>query len=71
MIKFVLIALLTNTQLGEYRSMESCQATIRAIYEQRVDPLKIMRQKDPKTFKRIIDIHMKYSSPREFLCRRK
>ena len=71
MMKFVLIAILTNTQVGEYRSMESCQAAVRAIYEQSVDPLNIIRQKDPAKSKQIIEIRMKYSAPREYLCQRK
>ncbi len=70
-MKFVLIALLTNTQVGEYRTMQSCQNAIRAIYEQKVDPLRIVRQKDPAKFKQIVDISMKYSAPREYLCQRK
>jgi hypothetical protein len=71
MMKFVLIALLTNTQVGEYRTMKSCQAAIRVIYEQKVDPLHIIRQKNPASFKQIVDIRMKYSAPYEYKCLRK
>ena len=71
MMKFVLIALLTNTQVGEYRTMENCQYAIRSIYEQKVDPLQFLRKNDPVRFKQIIDIRMKYSAPREYICQKK
>ena len=61
----ILIALLTNTNLGTYNSVNSCQSAIRAIYTQRIDPYGYM---DQRTRKQVVDLQMKYAAPKEYRC---
>lgn len=65
---YVLIALLTMTNLGTYPTETRCMAAIRSIYEQKTDPYHLM---DHATLKRVTDLQMRYSAPREYRCQKK
>ncbi len=62
---YVLIALLSMTNLGTYHTRASCENAIRSIYVQRTDPYGYM---DPKMLKRVVDLQVRYSAPKEFRC---
>lgn len=65
---FVLIALVSNTMLGTYPTEKRCMDATRAIYERRIDPMQVMQ---PKVKGQLLDIYMKYTAPREYLCIKK
>lgn len=65
---YVLIALLTMTNLGNYPTQARCEAVIRSIYEQKTDPYHLM---DRATLKRVTDLQMRYSAPKEYRCKKK
>ena len=62
---FTLIALVTSTSIGEYKNLGACQAAIRQIYTQKVDPYNLLPK---ETVKKIVDIQIKYNSPKEYIC---
>ncbi len=62
---FVLIALLTDTMMGTYSTQRSCQNAIRSVYERKVDPMNMM---DPKIRVQVVNLKMKYSAPKEYIC---
>ncbi len=64
---FTLIVLATMTNLGSYPTQARCKAAIRGIYEQRIDPYDMM---DRATLKRVVDLKMRYSAPREYRCQK-
>jgi hypothetical protein len=64
---FTLIVLATMTNLGSYPTQARCEAAIRGIYEQRIDPYDMM---DRATLKRVVDLKMRYSAPREYRCQK-
>lgn len=64
---FTLIVLATMTTLGTYPTQARCEAAIRGIYEQRIDPYHVMQDVDRK---RIVDIQMRYSAPKQYRCQR-
>lgn len=64
---YVLIALLTMTNLGSYPTQARCEAAIRSIYEQKLDPYHVMAE-SPK--QRVLELQMKYSAPREYRCQK-
>lgn len=64
-MKFVLIALITNTMLGTYPTEQSCKNAIRSMYDRRVDPLRVM---DNDIRRQVVDLNMKYSAPKEYIC---
>ena len=62
---YILIALLTMTNLGAYPTQARCEAAVRGIYEQKLDPLHLI---PPETLKEVIDLQMRYSAPRDYVC---
>lgn len=64
---YTLIALLTMTTLGTYPTQARCEAAVRQIYAQRLDPLNVMATKHKN---QILDIQMKYRAPREYRCQK-
>lgn len=64
---FTLIVLATMTNLGSYPTQARCEAAIRGIYEQKVDPYQMMNQ---ASLKKVVDIQMKYSAPKQYRCQR-
>lgn len=64
---YTLIALLTMTTLGTYPTQARCEAAVRQIYAQRLDPYNLI---GPAQKKQILDIKMKYNAPREYRCQR-
>ena len=64
---YTLIALLTMTTLGTYPTQARCEAAVRQIYAQQLDPYNLI---GPAQKKPILDIKMKYNAPREYRCQR-
>jgi hypothetical protein len=64
---FVLIVLATMTNLGTYPTQGRCEAAVRSIYEQKLDPYHMIK---PAVLKKIVDNQMKYSAPFEYRCQR-
>ena len=64
---YTLIALLTMTTLGSYPTQARCEAAVRQIYAQKLDPLNMMAAKQKN---QILDIQMKYRAPREYRCQK-
>lgn len=64
---FTLIVLATMTNLGSYPTQARCEAAIRGIYEQKIDPFQMMSQ---TTLKSVIDIQMKYDAPTRYRCQK-
>lgn len=64
---FTLIVLATMTNLGSYPTQARCEAAVRSIYEQKIDPYQLI---DQATLKKIVDVKMKYSAPKEFRCQK-
>lgn len=62
---FILLALATSTVIGEYRTRPACEAVIRQIYTQKADPYNLM---ESDTLKRIVDLQMRFSAPKEYMC---
>lgn len=64
---FTLIVLATMTNLGSYPTQARCEAAIRGIYEQKIDPYQMM---DRSLLNHVIDVKMKYNAPKEYRCQR-
>lgn len=64
---YVLIALLTMTNLGSYPTQARCEAAVRQIYAQKLDPYNMI---DPKVKRKVLDLNMKYSAPTEYRCQK-
>ena len=64
---YTLIALLTMTTLGTYPTQARCEAAVRQIYAQKLDPLNVMAAKQKN---QVLDIQMKYRAPREYRCQK-
>ena len=64
---YVLIALLTMTNLGSYPTQARCEAAVRQIYAQKLDPYNMI---DPKVKREVLDLNMKYSAPKEYRCQK-
>lgn len=64
---YVLIALMTMTNLGNYPTQARCEAAVRQIYIQKIDPYNMM---DAPTRRSVLDVKMKYSYPREYRCQK-
>jgi hypothetical protein len=63
----ILIVLATMTNLGTYPTQARCEAAVRSIYEQRLDPYRLL----PKAaLKSLLDNQMQYVAPTEYLCRK-
>ena len=64
---YTLIALLTMTNLGSYPTQARCEAAVRQIYAQQMDPYNMM---DPAVKRQVLKIKMQYSAPREYRCQK-
>lgn len=64
---YTLIALLTMTTLGTYPTQARCEAAVRQIYAQKLDPLNVMAAKQKN---QVLDIQMKYRAPKEYRCQK-
>ena len=64
---YTLLVLATSTAIGSFRTLPACQAAIRQIYVQKLDPYRMM---PPATLKQVVDIQMRYSAPKEYVCLR-
>lgn len=64
---YILIALLTMTNLGSYPTQARCEDAIRQIYSQKMDPYNLV---NPTQKKEILDIQMKYRAPKEYRCQK-
>lgn len=64
---YTLIALLTMTTLGTYPTQSRCEAAVRQIYSQKIDPYNLI---SPAQKKEILDIQMKYRAPKEYRCQK-
>ena len=64
---YTLIALLTMTTLGSYPTQARCEAAVRQIYAQQMDPYNMM---DPIAKKKVLALKMKYVAPREYRCQK-
>lgn len=64
---YILIALLTMTNLGTFPTQARCEAAVRQIYNQQIDPYNLI---SPAQKKEILDIQMKYKAPREYRCQK-
>lgn len=64
---YILIALVTMTTLGSYPTQARCEAAVRQIYTQKVDPYNVM---DPAVRRQVVNIKMQYSAPREYRCQK-
>ena len=64
---YTLIALLTMTNLGSYPTQARCEAAVRQIYAQQMDPYNIM---DPVVKRRVLAIKMQYSAPKQYRCQK-
>lgn len=64
---YILIALATMTNLGTFPTQERCQTAIRHIYEQKLDPYQMMNQ---TSLKKVVELQMKYTAPKEFRCQK-
>ena len=62
---YILIALISMTNLGSYHTKARCEAAIRQIYDQQLDPYHLI---SPAQKKEILDIQMKYRAPKEYRC---
>lgn len=65
---YVLIVLATMTNLGTYPTKARCEAAIRSIYEQRIDPYHVIKT---DVLKSIVNSKVKYSAPKEFRCQQR
>lgn len=64
---YILIALLTMTNLGTYPTQARCESAIRQIYNQKIDPYNLV---NPAQKMQILDIQMKYKAPKEYRCQK-
>lgn len=61
-MKFILIALITNSYLGEYDSLKACEAALRTQYTARLYPGSL----DNPAVQGAIDTALKYQ--RDYVC---
>lgn len=64
---YILIVLLTMTTLGNYSTQAKCEAAVRQIYTQQIDPYGTMK---PADLKKVVDLQMKVSYPVEYRCQK-
>ena len=64
---YTLIALLTMTNLGSYPTQARCEAAVRQIYAQKMDPYNMM---DPAAKQKMLTLKMKYVAPKEYRCQK-
>jgi hypothetical protein len=66
-VMFTLMVIATSTAVGTFTSLPACQAAIRQIYTQKLDPYQSI---PPETLKQVIDLQMRYSAPKDYVCLR-
>jgi hypothetical protein len=64
---YILIVLATMTNLGTYPTQARCEAAVRQIYTQQLDPYNIL---EPAVKRDLLAIRMKYNAPREYRCQK-
>lgn len=64
---YILIALLTMTNLGTFPTQSRCEAAVRQIYNQQIDPYNLIA---PAQKKEILDSQMKYFAPKQYRCQK-
>jgi hypothetical protein len=64
---YILIVLATMTNLGTYPTQARCEAAVRQIYAQQMDPYNIM---DPAVKQKVLALKMKYSAPKQYRCQK-
>ena len=64
---YVLIVLATMTNLGSYPTQARCEAAVRQIYAQQLDPYNML---EPAVKRNLLAIRMKYNAPREYRCQK-
>lgn len=64
---YVLIVLATMTNLGSYPTQARCEAAVRQIYAQQLDPYNML---EPVVKRNLLAIRMKYNAPREYRCQK-
>ena len=64
---YILIVLATMTTLGSYPTQARCEAAVRQIYAQQMDPYN-MRELSMK--QKVLATKMKYVAPREYRCQK-
>ncbi len=64
---YILIALATMTNLGSYPTQARCEAAVRQIYAQQLDPYNVL---EPAVKRNLVVIRMKYNAPREYRCQK-
>ena len=64
---YTLIVIATSTALGTFSSLPACRTAIRQIYTQKLDPYHTI---PPETLKQVVDLKMRYSAPRDYVCLR-
>ena len=62
---YTLMVIATSTALGTFSSLPACRSAIRQVYTQKMDPYHTI---PPETIKQVIDIKMRYSAPRDYVC---
>ena len=55
------------TNLGTYPTQARCEAAVRSVYEQRLDPYRLLSK---AALKSLLDNQMRYVAPTEYLCRK-
>jgi hypothetical protein len=64
---YILIVLATMTNLGSYPTQARCEAAVRQIYAQQLDPYNML---EPAVKRNLLAIRMKYNAPREYRCQK-
>jgi hypothetical protein len=64
---YILIVLATMTNLGSYPTQARCEAAVRQIYAQQLDPYNML---EPAVKRNLAAIRMKYNAPREYRCQK-
>jgi hypothetical protein len=64
---YILIVLATMTNLGTYPTQARCEAAVRQIYAQQLDPYNML---EPAVKRNVLAIRMKYNAPREYRCQK-
>ena len=64
---YILIVLATMTNLGTYPTKARCEAAVRQIYAQQLDPYNML---EPAVKRNLLAIRMKYNAPREYRCQK-
>lgn len=64
---YILIALISMTNLGTYPTQVRCEAAVREIYIQQIDPYKMM---DKQILDEVIQFSMKYDAPLKYRCQK-